>query len=73
METATVTERVPTVTFGAPDERVTRVWVNGRPAGPMQRYQNTDYWTYDHNGTSLVGLRDELQQQLQRHYGRQDR
>lgn len=71
MDTATVTERVPPVTFGPPGDRVAAVWVNGRPAGRIQRFQDTECWTYDHNGTSLVGPRDELQQQLRRHYGRQ--
>lgn len=56
------------VTFGRPDGQTAQVWVNGRAAGLMERYQDTDYWTYDHGGTSLVGTHVELRRQIQRHY-----
>lgn len=56
------------VTFGQPDGRAAEVLVNGQAAGRMERYQDTSFWTYDHNGTSLVGLHRDLRRQIQRHY-----
>ena len=58
------------VTFGRPDGQTAQVWVNGQAAGLMERYQDTDFWTYDHDGTSLVGTHLELRRQIQRHYRR---
>lgn len=56
------------VIFGRPNGQTTDVWVNGQAAGRMERYQNTNFWTYDHGGTSLVGTHMELRRQIRRHY-----
>ena len=69
MSTKTETADIP-VTFGRPDGQTTPVLVNGQPAGRMERYQASNFWTYDHEGTSLVGPHLELRRQIQRHYRR---
>ena len=56
------------VIFGRPNGQTAAVWVKGLSAGHMERYQNTNYWTYDHGGTSLVGTHMELRRQIRRHY-----
>lgn len=68
MHHTTDADTIIPVIFGRPDGQTAEVWVNGRLAGRMERYQETNYWTYDHGGTSLVGTHMELRRQIQRHY-----
>ena len=45
---------------------VAEVSLNGQPAGRIERFAGTsdDVWTYDANGTSLVGPLNEVQKTI---------
>ena len=45
------------VIFGRPNGQTTDVWVNGQAAGRMERYRNTNFWTYDYGRHRRAGQR----------------